>query len=65
MNPQEKSNPSEGFQVEDPLAVFTAFSQEEIRRWRSTEPEFDEELHQEAVSLVLGRLKQRLDTAKR
>lgn len=52
------------FQVEDPVAVFTAFSQEEIQRWRNTEPDFDEALHQKAVSLVVDRLKQRLGTAK-
>lgn len=64
MNIQERTTTAD-FQVEDPIAVFTAFSQEEIQRWRNTEPDFDESLHQEAVALVLDRLKQRLSMAKR
>ena len=64
MNSQERTITAD-FQVEDPVAVFTAFSQEEIQRWRSAEPDFDEALHQEAVSLVLDRLKKRLGAAKK
>ncbi len=54
-----------GFQVEDPVAVFAAFSQEEIHRLRAADPLFDDALHQEAVSLVLDRLKQRPGAIKR
>ena len=62
MKTQERPNGPEGFQVEDPLAVFTAFSQEELRRWRDTEAHCDSDLHQEAVVLVVTRLKKRLST---
>ena len=57
METQNASSPAEGFQVEDPLAVFEAFSREEMQRWRDTDSDFDVDLHQEAVSLVLNRLK--------
>lgn len=60
MNTQRTPNPAEGFQLEDPLAVFETFSQEEIRRWRDTNPAFDDTLHQEAISLVVERLKRTL-----
>lgn len=57
MKNQNASNPVENFQVEDPLAVFEAFSREEIRRWQNTDPDFDATLPKEAIALVLNRLK--------
>lgn len=57
MNTQNRSNQEEGFQVEDPQTVFEKYSSEEIQRLRETDPDFNESLHQEAVSLVLNRLK--------
>lgn len=65
MSDQNKSNPADGFQVEDPLTVFENFSSEEIRRCRDTDPDFDAALHQEAVSLVLNRLNNRPTIAAR
>ncbi|MEO5339794.1 MAG: hypothetical protein H7837_04635 [Magnetococcus sp. MYC-9] len=59
MTDQERPNTQDGFQVEDPVAVFAAFSREELRRWRDTEPAFDAALHEEAVALVLERLRKR------
>ncbi len=45
-----------GFQVEDPREVFAAYSREEMERQRETNPDFDGDLHREAVELVLSRL---------
>ncbi|MBF0161747.1 MAG: hypothetical protein HQL88_05615 [Magnetococcales bacterium] len=57
MNAPEKSKETAEFQVESPLAVFAAYSQEELRRCRDTEAHYDTALHQEAVALVTERLK--------
>ena len=46
MKTQEKPKTTEPFQVEDPQAVFTAFSQEEMRRGRDTVPDFAANLHE-------------------
>ena len=57
MATQQLSNTAEAFQIEDPLRVFKTYSQEEIQRWLQTDPSFQADLYQEAVSLVLNRLK--------
>ncbi|MEO5352911.1 MAG: hypothetical protein H7835_06825 [Magnetococcus sp. XQGC-1] len=65
MKTQEKTKTTEPFQVEDPVAVFTAFSQEELRRGRDTVPDFSAGLHDEAVALVLERLKKGHGTVRK
>lgn len=65
MKSQAIPKTTELFQVEDPVAVFAAFSQEEIRRRRETEPNFAAGLYEEAVALVLSRLKKRSGTTRK
>lgn len=63
MNNHNTSSGTDGFQVEDPLGAFTTHSNDEIRRWRETDPDFNAALHQQAVALVLNRLKTLSTTA--
>ncbi|MEO5362994.1 MAG: hypothetical protein H7838_05155 [Magnetococcus sp. DMHC-8] len=65
MKAQTRTDTTAGFQVEDPAAVFAAFSQEEIRRRQETEPAFALDIHQEAVQMVLARLRKRPGAVKR
>lgn len=57
MEAQCPSNRVDAFQIEDPLVVFKTYSQEKVQRWLQTDPSFQADLYQEAISLVLNRLK--------
>lgn len=57
MDGQETSGSVEGFRVEDPCAAFSAHSREEAARRAEVDAGFDQGLHEEAVALVLSRLK--------
>ncbi|MBF0181157.1 MAG: hypothetical protein HQM03_14130 [Magnetococcales bacterium] len=60
MSSQESSGSRAQFRIQDPVQVFATFSAEEIARRQQTDPEFDAPLHQEAIELILSRLRSRV-----
>lgn len=50
------------FRLNDPAEEFTQYSQMEAERLQLADPNFDENLHKQAVELVLRKLKQHRGT---
>lgn len=46
------------FRLSDPAEEFVHYSQTEAERLQIDDPQFDESLHQQAVELVLRKIKQ-------
>ena len=59
MTEPEKRSVIAEFRLSDLAEEFTTHSQAEIERLRSTRPNFDESLYQQAIELVLRKLAQR------
>ena len=59
MTTSDKQSIIQEFRLSDLAEEFTAQSSAEIERLRSTQPDFDESLYQQAVELVLRKLNQR------
>ncbi len=59
MTTSETQSVIQEFRLSDLAEEFTAQSSAEIERLRSTQPDFDESLYQQAVELVLRKLNQR------
>lgn len=59
MPTSDKQSVIQEFRLSDLAEEFTEHSGAEMERLRSAQPDFDESLYQQAVELVLRKLKQR------